>query len=46
MRTVIFGTGVLVGIYLLVSHATGAGRLIGAAGNAYMGGVRVLQGRG
>lgn len=38
-------TAVLVGVYLLVSHATDAGRLLSAAGSTYVGGVKVLQGR-
>ena len=39
-------TAVLVGVYLLVSHATDAGKLLTSAGGAYGGAVKVLQGRG
>lgn len=46
MRTVIVGTFAIVAVYLVVSNATGAGKLLSAAGNAYSGGVKVLQGRG
>ena len=45
MRTIVVGTFVVVAIYLAVSHATGAGRILSAAGSAYSGGVRTLQGR-
>lgn len=45
MKTLLVGTGVLIAIYLIVSNATNAGKLITAGGNAYAGGVRVLQGR-
>lgn len=39
------GTGVLIGVYLAVSYYTGAGRLLAGGTNAYVAGVRVLQGR-
>lgn len=45
VRTILVGTGALVALYLLVSHATDAGKLLGAVGTAYTGGVRTLQGR-
>ena len=45
MRTVIVGTFAVVVVYLVVSHATGAGRILSAAGSANSGGVRTLQGR-
>lgn len=38
-------TAVLVGTYLLVSHATGTGTLLKSGGAAYSGAVRTLQGR-
>lgn len=38
-------TGVLIGVYLLVSHATDAGKLLTSAGSAYTGAVKTLQGR-
>jgi hypothetical protein len=46
MRTVLTYTAVLVGIYLLASHATDAGRLLSAGFTGYQGSVKVLQGRG
>jgi hypothetical protein len=46
MKTVLFGTFVLVGIYLAVSHATGGGQLLNAGFNGYAKSVKVLQGRG
>lgn len=45
MRTALFYTAVLVGTYLVVSYATGAGKFLTAAGGAYATGVRALQGR-
>jgi hypothetical protein len=45
MRTVLVYTGGLIAIYLLVSHATEAGKLLTSAGSVYTGGVRTLQGR-
>lgn len=42
---VLAGTGILIGIYLAVSHATDAGKLITAGGNTYVAGVKALQGR-
>jgi hypothetical protein len=45
VRTILVGTGVLIGIYLLVSHATDAGKLLNAGGQTYVAGVKVLQGR-
>jgi hypothetical protein len=46
LRQVLVITGGLVVVYLLVSHATGAGKLLSTAGSVYTGGVKVLQGRG
>jgi hypothetical protein len=45
MRTILLYTAGLVAVYLLVSNATGAGRLISAGSSAYTGAVRTLQGR-
>jgi hypothetical protein len=45
MKQALFYTAILVGVYLLVSHASDAGKLFTSAGNAYVGGVKVLQGR-
>lgn len=45
MKAVIFYTAVLVGTYLVVSHATGAGRLLNIGFTGYSGAVRTLQGR-
>lgn len=38
-------TAVLVGIYLGVANATGAGRLLKAGQDFYVGSVKALQGR-
>lgn len=45
IRQVLVGTGLLIGVYLLVSRATDAGKLIAAGSSAYNTGVRTLQGR-
>ena len=45
VRTVLVGTGALIAVYLLLSHATAGGKLIAAGQSAYTGGVRTLQGR-
>ena len=45
MKKFLVGTGILVGIYLLVANATGTGTLVQAGSNAYNSGVKVLQGR-
>jgi hypothetical protein len=45
MRTFLYYSAGLIAVYLLVSHATDAGRLINSAGSAYGGAVKVLQGR-
>ena len=39
------GSGVLIAIYLLVSNATGAGKLLASASSAGSGYARTLQGR-
>ncbi len=44
--TVVKYTAGLVAVYLLVSNATGAGRLLTSGGNAYARAVKTLQGRG
>jgi hypothetical protein len=38
--------GLLIGTYLLVYYATGAGRVIGASGQATTGVIKAFQGRG
>jgi hypothetical protein len=38
-------TFITVGVYIIVSNATGAGKLLGTAGTAYSNGVKTLQGR-
>jgi hypothetical protein len=38
-------TGLLVGAYLVLTHATGFGRSVSALGSAYGGSVKALQGR-
>ncbi len=45
IRKLLLGTGILIGIYLAISHATDAGKLLTAGGNTYVAGVKVLQGR-
>ena len=45
MRTVLVYTAGLVAVYLVVSHATEAGKLLTSAGGVYTGSVRTLQGR-
>jgi hypothetical protein len=45
VNKVLVGTGVLIGIFLLVSHATDAGKLLTAGGNTYVASVRALQGK-
>jgi hypothetical protein len=46
MGKVLAITGGLVALYLVVAHATDAGKLLSSAGSAYGGAVKVLQGRG
>ena len=38
-------TGVLVGLYLVLTHYTGFSRSVSSIGTAYVGGVKALQGR-
>jgi hypothetical protein len=38
-------TGVLVAIYLVVTHYTGFSRDVASIGSSYVGGVKALQGR-
>lgn len=38
-------SGTLIGIYLIMAHATGAGNLLARAGTAGSGVVKALQGR-
>ncbi len=38
-------TAVLVGAYLILVHYTGFSRSVASIGNAYVGGVKALQGR-
>lgn len=46
MRTFLFYSAGLIGLYLVVSYATGAGRVLSSAGTAAAGYAKVLQGRG
>jgi hypothetical protein len=39
------GTGILIAVYLVLSHATEFGLALGAGSNTYIGGVKTLQGR-
>ena len=45
-KTLLTYTAGLVVVYLLVSHATDAGRLVSATTSGYAQSVKVLQGRG
>lgn len=45
LGTALTYTAGLIVVYLLVSHATDAGKLLGAGSSAYNSGVRTLQGR-
>lgn len=38
-------SAVLIGTYLVVANASGAGKLLSSAGSAYSGAVKTLQGR-
>lgn len=44
-KKILLGTGVLIGVYLVVANATGFGKAVSAAGGAYNGAVKTLQGR-
>lgn len=44
-RKLLIGSGILIGLYLLVSHATDAGKLLNSAGSAASGYAKTLQGR-
>ena len=39
------GTGILIGIYLLVKNSQGAVNIIDSLGSVYVNGVKTLQGR-
>ena len=45
LRKGLLYTAVLVGVYLVVANATGAGRVIQAGASGYATGVKALQGR-
>lgn len=45
MQKFVLYSATLIGVYLAVSHATGGGKLITAAGNAGSKYVKTLQGR-
>jgi hypothetical protein len=45
MRTVLLYTAGLVAVYLVVSHATDAGKLLSSGGSVYATAVKTLQGR-
>lgn len=45
VRTLLVGTGALIALYLIVSNATDAGKLLTSTEQAYVGGVKTLQGR-
>lgn len=44
-KKLLLGTGILVGLYLVVANATGFGKAVAASGQAYAGAVKTLQGR-
>jgi hypothetical protein len=44
-KKIILGTGLLIGVYLVSAYATGFGTSLKTAGDVYVGGVKVLQGR-
>lgn len=46
MKKALTYTAILVGIYIVVSNATDAGRLLGSGSKAYNSAVKTLQGRG
>lgn len=45
MRQLMTLSAVLIGTYLVLAYATGAGRLLQTGGQVYVQGVRTLQGR-
>ncbi|HET6215348.1 MAG TPA: hypothetical protein VFE14_20955 [Micromonosporaceae bacterium] len=45
MRKILVYSAVLIGTYLVVANATGAGKVIAAAGTAASGYAKTLQGR-
>ncbi len=45
MKSVIVISAGLVGLYLALSYATGAGRLLEAGGRSYSGIIKTFQGR-
>jgi hypothetical protein len=45
IKKALMGTGILIGIYLFVANATGAGRLISSASSGGSQFVKTLQGR-
>jgi hypothetical protein len=44
-QKILLYTGILIGTYLALAHATQGGQLLAAGSNAYQGAVKVLQGR-
>jgi hypothetical protein len=45
-RKFLLGSGILIGVYLIVANATGFGRAVGAASGAANSYAKTLQGRG
>lgn len=45
VRKIVVGSGVLIGLYLALAHATDGGRLLSAGSSAANSYVRTLQGR-
>lgn len=42
---ILSGTGLLIGIYLIISHAKATTQIINQLGSTYSGAVKTLQGR-
>jgi len=45
IKKFLLGTGILVGVYLVLSQANSAATVLNSAGGVYTGGVKTLQGR-
>ena len=43
---ILSGTGILIGMYLIITNATDTTKIIDSLGGTYTGAVKVLQGRG
>lgn len=45
VKRILLGSGILIGLYLLLANATGAGKLLTSGESAASGYARTLQGR-